>query len=54
MLIGPDALKEQLLTRSVLDQTAKKIHNMTLSINHSKRMDNIFSQKDRASQQLQP
>lgn len=27
---------------------------MTLSINHSKRMDNIFSNKERASQQLQP
>jgi hypothetical protein len=56
MLLGPEALKEQMLTKSVLDETSRKLDNLTLSINHSKRMDNIFnnSHKDKGSQQLQP
>ncbi len=51
-LLGPEALKEQLLTRSVLDDTARKINNTTLSMNRSKRLDNIFVQKEKGSQQL--
>ncbi len=51
-LLGPEALKEQLLTRSVLDETARKINNTTLSMNRSKRLDNIFVQKEKGSQQM--
>jgi hypothetical protein len=45
MLLGPEAVKEQILNRSVLDETSKKVNNMTMSINHSRRMDNIFNQR---------
>lgn len=44
-LLGPEAVREQMLTRSVLDQTSKRLNNMTTSINHSRRMDNIFVHK---------
>ena len=42
-LLGPDAVREQILTRSVLDETSKRLNNMTTSINRSRRIDNIFA-----------
>lgn len=44
-LLGPQAVREHILTRSVLDETSKRLNNMTTSINRSRRMDNIFVQK---------
>jgi hypothetical protein len=44
-LLGPEAVREQILTRSVLDETSKRINNMTTSINRSRRLDNIFAPK---------
>ena len=51
-LVGPEAIREQLLTRSVLDETSKRMNNMTTSINKSRRVDNIFNQKHNT--QLEP
>lgn len=48
-LLGPEAIRENLLTRSVLDETSKRLNNMTVSINRSRRMDNIFMQKNNAT-----
>lgn len=48
-LLGPEAMREQVLTRSVLDETSKRLNNMTTSINRSRRMDNIFAQKVNAT-----
>ena len=48
-LLGPDAVRETFLTRSVLDQTSKRLNNMTTSINRSRRLDNIFVQKNNAT-----
>lgn len=45
-LVGPEAVREQMLTRSVLDETSKRINNMTTSINHSRRIDNIFQKQN--------
>jgi hypothetical protein len=42
-LLGPDAIREQILTKSVLDETSKRLNNMTTSINRSRRLDNIFA-----------
>jgi hypothetical protein len=48
-LLGPEAVREQILTRSVLDETSKRINNMTTSINRSRRLDNIFAPKANAT-----
>lgn len=48
-LVGPEAVKEHILTRSVLDETSKRLNNMTTSINRSRRLDNIFQQKSNAT-----
>jgi hypothetical protein len=47
-LVGPEAMREQILTRSVLDETSKRLNNMTTSINRSRRVDNIFAGKNNA------
>lgn len=47
-LVGPEAIREQILTRSVLDETSKRV-NMTASINRSRRVDNIFAGKNNAT-----
>ena len=44
-LVGPEAIREHILTRSVLDETSKRLNNMTTSINRSRRLDNIFAPK---------
>jgi hypothetical protein len=44
-LLGPEAMREHLLTKSVLDETSKRLNNMTASINRSRRLDNIFMGK---------
>ena len=48
-LLGPEAVREHMLTRSVWDETSKRLNNMTTSINRSRRMDNIFVQKGNAT-----
>jgi hypothetical protein len=48
-LLGPEAMREQILTRSVLDETSKRLNNMTTSINRSRRVDNIFAGKNNAT-----
>jgi hypothetical protein len=48
-LLGPDAIREQLLTKSVLDETSKRLNNMTTSINRSRRLDNIFAGRGNAT-----
>jgi hypothetical protein len=48
-LLGPEAMREQILTRSVLDESSKRLNNMTTSINRSRRLDNIFVQKGNAT-----
>ncbi len=48
-LLGPEAIREQILTRSVLDETSKRLNNMTTSINRSRRVDNIFAGKNNAT-----
>ena len=48
-LLGPEAVREHILTRSVLDETSKRLNNMTTSINRSRRLDNIFAQKSNAT-----
>lgn len=47
-------MREQILTRSVLDETSKRLNNMTTSINRSRRVDNIFSGKSNATTVLEP
>jgi hypothetical protein len=42
-------VREQILTRSVLDETSKRLNNMTTSINRSRRLDNIFAPKVNAT-----
>jgi hypothetical protein len=42
-------MREQILTRSVLDETSKRLNNMTTSINRSRRVDNIFAGKSNAT-----
>jgi hypothetical protein len=49
VLLGPEAVREQILTRSVLDETSRRLNNMTTSINRSRRMDNIFASKVNAT-----
>lgn len=46
-LLGPEAVREELLTRSILDDTSRKSHNMTTSINYSKRVDKVFQKNER-------
>lgn len=48
-LLGPEAVKEQRMTRSILDETSKRLVNMTTSINRSRRLDNVFAQKQAAT-----
>ena len=45
-LLGPEAVREEFLTRSILDDTSRKSHNMTTSINHSKRIDKVFHKNE--------
>jgi hypothetical protein len=41
-LLGPEAVREEIINRSFLDETSRRSHNMTSSINHSKRVDKVF------------
>ena len=45
-LLGPEAVREEILTRSILDETSRKSHNMTTSNNHSKRIDKVFQKNE--------
>jgi hypothetical protein len=41
-LLGPEAVREEIINRSIFDETSRRSHNMTASINHSKRVDKVF------------
>lgn len=44
-LLGPEAVREEIINRSILAETSRKSHNMTTSINYSKRVDKVFDKK---------
>ena len=46
-LLGPEAVREEIINRSILDETGRKSNNMTTSINHSKRIDKVFHKTER-------
>jgi hypothetical protein len=38
-LLGPDGMRQQFLTRSILDETSIRKQNLTTSINKSRRVE---------------
>lgn len=47
VLLGPEAVREEIINRSILAETSRKSHNMATSINYSKRVDKVFDKKQR-------
>jgi len=45
VLLGPEAVREEIINRSILAETSRKSHNMATSINYSKRVDKVFDKK---------
>lgn len=46
-LLGPEAVREEIINKSILDETSRKSNNMTTSISHSKRIDKVFYKVER-------